>query len=402
MNELTVREHGLLTDVELMPADIGVLRSVAPKINVIPSMTSGLFDIGTTSWIGAIQGGTIALRIVPKIPIERVLFMIAYSVTPARWQETLFKFRRDATLVEMIAPVFVQAATRALERGIQRGYQQRDEALLTVRGRVRFSDQIRHRYGRFPPAEVTYDDFTEDIDENRLLRAAVDRLGRLRLRSPQVRRSLRSLDWRFQNVSLLEYNPRRLPEVQFTRLNERYRPAIRLAELILQSASFRLEHGVVRSSSFLIDMNDVFEDFVRIALREALGTDDRHFPKGAHHRRVWLDRDRRIKLEPDLSWWIGGRCSFVGDVKYKRAGAGGANNPDAYQALAYSVATGLPSAMLVYASAASAREVLRIPGAGKTIDVRSLDLAQEPEAILRDIASLARDIRASVVRSLAA
>jgi 5-methylcytosine-specific restriction enzyme subunit McrC len=393
VRDLTVREHSSISDLALSPADVGVIRSVAPKVALTPSLTPGLFDIETTSWIGAIRGETIALRIVPKVPIDRVLFMIAYSVNPAKWRDALFGFRREAGLEEIVAWGFARAAGTALEQGLLRGYMGRDEALQTIRGRVRFSDQLRDRFGRFPPVEVTFDDYTEDIEENRILRAAIDSLGRLQLRSPVVMQHLRALDWHLQNVAFVEYGPGGLPEFHWTRLNERYRSAVDLARLILQSASFRLEHGIVRSSSFLIDMNDVFEDFVRVALREALHTDNRHFPKAARGRYLRLDSDGRIALEPDLSWWSGKQCVFIGDVKYKRAGAGGAGNPDVYQALAYAVATGLPSATLIYASADLPTARLRIREAQRTIEVRSLDLKKEPEALLEDVGELAREIR---------
>lgn len=106
-----------------------------------------------------------------------------------------------------------------------------------------------------------------------------------------------------ERVSLVGYDPQGLPDVSYTRLSERYRPAVELAKLVLRSAaSFELGHGRVRASSFLVDMNRVFEDFVVVALREALGATEREFPQGAEGRRLFLDEARRVRLEPDLSW----------------------------------------------------------------------------------------------------
>ena len=130
-------------------------------------------------------------------------------------------------------------------------------------------------YGIAPPVEVTYDDFTEDIEPNRLLRAAIASLLRLRVRRQQSRSGLRAIENKLSGVQLVQYDSRRLPHVAFNRLNMRYRPAVDLARLILRSTSFELSHGEVAASAFLIDMNKVFEDFVVIALREALGVTER-------------------------------------------------------------------------------------------------------------------------------
>ena len=66
----------------------------------------------------------------------------------------------------------------------------------SVRGRVRIAQQLRRRTGLPLPVEVTYDDFTPDILENRLLRAAIDTLGALRMQQSKVghgaRRSIAS------------------------------------------------------------------------------------------------------------------------------------------------------------------------------------------------------------------
>jgi hypothetical protein len=99
-----------------------------------------------------------------------------------------------------------------------------------------------------------------------------------------------------------------------TRLNRRY--ALTLAELILRHASVTTEHGTTRSISFVFDMNRVFEDFVSIALTEALrahGVAVRLQHTGCH-----LDQERLIPLRPGITLWRDGRCVGVVDAKYKR------------------------------------------------------------------------------------
>ena len=145
---------------------------------------------------------------------------------PQRWRQTGFDFRQQDSLVEAIIPGFVAQVRRAFRRGVLQGYRTCEDALLTVRGRVRFDDQISDRFGICPPVEVRYDEFTEDIVENRLLKAALARLSRLRIRSDDARRALRAFDGVLSTVETVEFDPRRLPEIHYTRLNEHYRPAL--------------------------------------------------------------------------------------------------------------------------------------------------------------------------------
>ena len=154
--------------------------------------------------------------------------------------------------------------------------------------------------------------------------------------------------------------------------------------------------GEVRAASFLIDMNKVFEDFLVVAVREALGVTADAFPQGAQGRKLHLDREGCLRLEPDISWCENGRCTFVGDAKYKPASGGDARSADLYQVLAYAVAARLPSALLVYAAADNADEdagaVYRLVD-GRCVEQVVLDLRGETTELLDRVTPLAAKVR---------
>ena len=159
--------------------------------------------------------------------------------------------------------LFADAARRAFARGLLHGYRTEEEALLTVRGRIRFADQIRKRFSVPFPVEVRYDEFTEDILANRLVKAATHALGAMRLRDPKTRTLLGRIAATLENVSPVHFAPRSVPEVRFDRLNDHYRDVVGLSRLILQHTTIEAGRGEVRASGFLMNMNRVFEGFVR-------------------------------------------------------------------------------------------------------------------------------------------
>ncbi len=397
MQLLELTEYIPRPGVPLTAAQRGALRAVG-RVKVEPTPgTDDRYDLTPSSWVGVVHVDELTVHIRPKLPIERMLFLMSYALDPARWSDQPAVLGHERSLVEAIIPTFAHHARRAFLRGVLQGYRTREEALPVIRGRLRFDDQLRRRYGLFPPAEVRYDAFTEDIDENRLIRAAVRRLVRLPIRSRRAIGQLASIDAALEHVSVIDWDPRRLPGITYTRLNEHYLPAVELAKLILRAAAFEFRLGGVQATGFLVDMNTLFEEFVRVALREALGLSAQSFPKAAVGKKVRLDRERRVRLEPDLSWWRGGRCLFVGDVKYKKITAAGINHPDLYQLLAYTVATDLPTGMLIYAKGEEEPAVHEIAHAGKTLIVTALDLAGDVDAVLGRIRAVATWIRSMAV-----
>lgn len=367
MQTLRIREYRTELGVDLSNDDLAVLLSFGKQLEVVPSLVSG-YDITANSWVGVIQTPTLSVEIIPKLDIPELMFMLSYTLDQRAWRIDTFAYQSRESLLDGIAAGFASVTRQALRQGVLHGYRVLEDALPVVRGRIRFDDQLRTRYGRMPPVEARYDEYTEDVEENRILRAATHKLGRLRLRSDRTRQQLRSIGVSLHNATLREYERWSIPAVQYTRLNAPFRPAIELGRLILQSLSLHNQLGSSESAAFLLDMNRLFEDFLVVALRDALGVSEFAFPQGAKGQPLWLDRARRIKLEPDISWWRGGRCRFIGDAKYKRIGEAGVVHSDVYQMLAYLTATNLSEGLLIYAAGEAEPTQHELPG-GKTIEV---------------------------------
>jgi len=261
-----------------------------------------------------------------------------------------------------------------------------------VRGRIRFDEQLRHRFGVPLPVEVRYDEFTADVLANRLVKAAAYRLGYMHLRAIEARRNLSWLASMLEGVSLAEFAANDVPTVRFDRLNEHYRGVVELSRLILRHGAFEAGRGAVRASGFLMDMNVVFQEFVTEALREELVLSERAFPSECQGRKVTLDETEQVGLEPDLSWWDGSTCVFAGDAKYKNLTGRRVPNADLYQLLAYVTALDLPGGLLIYAQDEADTTTYLVQHSGKRLEVAALDLSGTLDDALIRIKGLARKV----------
>ena len=356
----------------------------------------GGYRLRPSSYVGAVNIGDLAVIVRPKIPVGRVMFLMTYALNPKHWRDESIDLAPDNDVLEAVALAFAHRAQQAIRRGLLRGYRREEDALNTVRGQIRFADQIGRRYGLPLPIEVAYDEYTEDIEQNRLLKSAVHRLSHIQMRSATTKQEVRRLWPVFDMVQLSSYAPGTVPQIRYTRLDEHYRPAVELARLIIENSSLELFGGRVTSASFLIDMNLVFERFLYVALGEALGIAGDQWRRGES---LELDEGGRIDVKPDLSWWMPGSAGrgplprFVGDAKYKKLDTPGFRHADIYQMLAYCTAADLPSGLLIYAAGEDEPAEYRINHAGKAIEVVALDLSGTPENILGEVDRLAERVR---------
>jgi hypothetical protein len=179
---------------------------------------------------------------------------------------------------------------------------------------------------------------------------------------------------------LLTRGARNQPAWSPNRLNARYVPALRLAEIILRGGSVEHDVGALGVDGFLFDMAKIFEDSITVAIREQL-TADAGGSGGAvklqarHH----LDEADTVLLKADLVWYDASRRPLaVIDAKYKAEMPDGFPGADLSQLLVYCTALGLSEGHLIYAkgNAADADHVVR--RAGIRVHQHALDLQQPP------------------------
>ena len=357
-------------------------------VEVGPSDVVGEYELRPQGKVGAIACGTVEVRVAPKVAIDRLVFLLGYSARAVNWQDNDVAVDPDADSVHVISEAFARTLTRAVRPGLLQGYRVAEEALPVVRGRIRIDEQLKRRPGQWLPVEVAYDDFSIDIAENQILKAALDRLVRNPLVGTGVRRQLAALATRFAEVSRLVPGAP-LPAWQPSRLNARYDGPLRLAELILASTSFEHRVGAVRIDGFVLDMPRIFEDFVTTAMREALqalvpGTAvEGQYP-------TWLDTGSAIPMTPDIVWLDSREAPLaVLDAKYKAEKPSGFPNADIYQAHAYATALALPDAHLVYAKGNESVQSFEIRESGVVVHAHVLDLSAPPEALLAQVDVLA-------------
>jgi 5-methylcytosine-specific restriction enzyme subunit McrC len=260
-----------------------------------------------------------------------------------------------------------------------------EEALPTIRGRVRFIDQTRRRF-TFPlPVEVTFDEFSADIAENRILKAALRRCARFRVRDRRLHRRVHEALVALEGVSDVTFDPRTTEAPTTTRLNKHYEVPVAIALTILSEMTADLEAGSSATSTFLLDMDKVFEDFLYRALGDALPALGLRWKQG---RQTTLDVDGQITIRPDLSLWRGTTCRFVADAKYKETDVG--ENDDLYQLLSYVRALGLRDGMLVYAAMARGAKEHVVRHDGSRLHVRTLDLTLTEPELLAQVGELAQ------------
>lgn len=360
--------------------DLAAGGGLAPRMDV-DWLEGGRVKVATYSWIGVVRFSALEIRVVPKLVggTLPVLRMIEYSES-IRLLARLLTDRPlpgDGTdLFDLIVMLLIEETKSLIRDGLIRDYHSVDDSIDTLRGRLRIREQFLRRYGQLHRIECTFDEYDGDIPENQLLAAALQaaapRAGDLNVRNGArtfggvmnevCEAQTRAVDWYDRNI-------------RYVRRNARYRPAHTLAKLVLEGLALNdhVDNSTRSVTSFMIDMNAIFEEFVtRLVINSLAGTALRARAQQSV-RAVIVDEDTGdtySRIRPDLLI----EDSTTGltvpiDVKYKLYGSGKkVDSADIYQSFVYAYSLGAQSdyarAGLIYPSTT--------PVSGPALYVKSL------------------------------
>lgn len=365
---------------------------------VSPTSDSGVWRVTDVTRVGVVAIDDVRLIVRPKTPLRSLIFMASYSGLQAEVDDASFAFETDQDLPAALAYALIRAVGAATGRGLLKGYVSVEETGTVIRGRWDIARQLKARPGIPVPAELTYDDYTEDVAENRILKAALRALVRLEQLPRRVADKLGPLLGLFSEVTdLRATGPVLLPAK--SRLNAHYQPALQLARWILEATSWAHAEGASSGSAFLLNVAKVYEDFVGRVLQATLRPEGYDVDLQVSDWR--LDTEGTIRMRPDIVISRHGRVVAVADTKYKVWGAndGSPPNADVYQALAYAVTAGVQEVHLLYVSGDVEPRRYEIAATGTTVVAHAVDIGGGPVELLVGMRNLSVVLAPSLRRA---
>ena len=170
-------EYGT-ADLQLTVAQARALRHLARgRLAISPGDAEDSWHIKASSYVGTIVTPGLRLLIVPKVATASLFYLLEASGRSLDTGPAQFDYDQARDLVPSFATFYARHLETALTQGISRAYQECQERLTGVRGRIDLPAQLRLA-GLPLPAVCTFDDYTADIPLNRILRAAAIRMLR--------------------------------------------------------------------------------------------------------------------------------------------------------------------------------------------------------------------------------
>jgi len=296
----------------------------------------------------AVLSPNTTVRVTTKVPVANILALasLAYHTLPIPPSLGDALLEPVSDTIDWLAVLIVAETEALLAYGLRQDYVVVQDELPYVKGRLRFEATTISAKRALVACEFA--DFLPDIPENRILRAALERLGTQRL-LPGLRARVEQLLAGFQRVAFIRLTVGQLPSFRITRLNRYYQPALELCRLLFDQGGASTDVGPLSAPAYFFPMEMVFQEAVTTLLRKRLPAVSRR--RGGSHQPVSGSPARPLTFAADIV--IESPPQLVIDTKYAAAeiqnqyGGWSFHNAHVYQAAFYGLSLGCP-AVLVY------------------------------------------------------
>ena len=237
----------------------------------------------------------------------------------------------DNVITPLLILHYISLLRHLVSRGLKKGYVVREENLQSkVRGRILLQRHLTKNVfaKREDRVFCRFQEFTEDIPENRILKKALSFSVRFINQLPSFKSHLQELTPQlsmfgsaFENVSE-DVTIAQVAKANAGKIFRHYESAIKVAKLILRHFDYSIDNASETAQSvrpFCIDMPRLYEMYVLSLLRKAYGDQIQFQVKGSHKTQVdYIKKSENERLIIDAKYkpqYNEGNRGIINDIR---------------------------------------------------------------------------------------
>jgi 5-methylcytosine-specific restriction enzyme subunit McrC len=335
-------------------------------------------EVKAKSFVGTITLGNKQIEILPKLLrndkegdssiLKNLMHMLAYTHNlDVHDADVAALSTQHSSFLEAYISIFAKRLSHLLKKNPPRRYESREENSPFVKGKILFSEHIKHNSINQSKAYCRFDEFTENNLIAQTFRYVSEMLAR-HTSNDQSKRVLSHICRMLGDVEYRIITPVDIKGVTISRRNKEFGAVFNMAKMFLSNSTSTVSRGKSDETAILFDMNVLFEEYVYELLnrnKQTLGIKKVHYQKGRRLIRGYrnigeseFNNKTMMNTFTDIMLEFESGTRLIIDTKYKLLNADGRNhfgvsNADVYQVLAYKTVhsqTNLPApdVVLIY------------------------------------------------------
>lgn len=355
---LVLKEYQELNEQNL-DCDLDKLQSFLKCQNLEPALKITRQVIKTKSWVGVIKYKKLHLEILPKLICDKndniqilnnLLFMLSYTKKLNIKTSNVAKLSTSKNpFIEVLIREFAQSLFDSLKRFTPKKYVREEENLNYLKGKLKFSENIRYNSSNQAKFYCEFDEFSENNLLNQLFLFVSTCLYNISNDSYN-KKTLKFIMNYYSDIQLIRFDRFKAEKIKLSRNQELFRKPFTLAKMFVERTSVDLSKNKFENITLIWDMNKLFEEFIFEIMKKSQNEWGWEFVAQKGKRLLCGDTNKKRNTFVDIYCKRNSDSySIILDTKYKKLqSSDDFSNADVFQVSSYCLLHGAKHAILLY------------------------------------------------------
>ena len=277
---IAIKEYSEIKENKLESCNIDKLQAYLKCQNLDSALKVTRHGIKTKSWVGVIKYKNLHLEILPKlisadanndgeiskaersIILKNLIFMLSYTKNlDIKTNDNAKLSTEKNPFIEILIREFATSLFEALKRFTPKRYVREEENLNYLKGKIKFSENIRYNCTNQAKFYCEYDEFSENNFLNQLFLFVSTCLYNIS-NSSYNKKTLKFIINYYSDISFVRFDKFKVRKIKLTRTQELFKKSFKLAKMFVEQTSVDLSKNKFENITLVWDMNKLFEEFI--------------------------------------------------------------------------------------------------------------------------------------------
>ncbi len=277
---IAIKEYSEIKENELDSCNLDKLQAYLKCQNLDSALKVTRNGIKANSWVGVIKYKNLHLEILPKlisadvnndnkisedersIILKNLIFMLSYTKKlDIKTNDNAKLATEKNPFIEILIREFATSLFESLKRFTPKRYVREEENLNYLKGKIKFSENIRYNCTNQAKFYCEYDDFSENNLLNQLFLFVSTCLYNIS-NSSYNKKTLKFIINYYSDISFVRFDKFKARKIKLTRNQELFKKPFSLAKMFVEQTSVDLSKNKFENITLVWDMNKLFEEFI--------------------------------------------------------------------------------------------------------------------------------------------
>ncbi len=414
MTTIELKEYEEKKESELQGLDLIGFRNYLNRQKLSSVIDVYANSIKSSQWVGVIKYKKTIIQILPKLICDKddnktilknLIYMLSFTKRLDIKTNEVAKLSKEKNpFMEILIREFADSLFECLKRLTPQKYIREENNLNYLKGKIKFSENIRYNCSNSAKFYCEYDEYSENNILNQLFLFVSTCLYSIS-NNNYNKKILKFITNYYADIDLICFDKVKAEKIKLSRNQEMFKKPFMLAKMFIENATVDLTKNRLENIILLWDMNKLFEEFVFELLKRNENKNGLEGWKFTAQKGKYLfknDKDKYRMTNADIFAARGDEKVII-DTKYKKFETfKDVSNSDIFQVTTYCLLHNATKGILLYPKwkdnkkednndkkepfiLNTGRNDSKINIDFKTIDLKKNELKKEDNKIIKDL-----------------